>query len=171
MEKWIKINELDGYEISNMGRLRSVDRIIERGNQKVKYKGKIRKLFNDGNGYLIVRIKNRTLKIHRFVAKYFIQNPNDKKCVNHINGIKTDNRAENLEWVTSSENNKHAFLTGLKKGNNGEKSGMAKFTNEQVEVIREMYNSGRTNYSELGRLFNVKGDTIANIIKRVSYTK
>ena len=69
------------------------------------------------------------------------------------------------------KNNKHAFLTGLKKGNNGEKSGMAKFTNEQVEVIREMYNSGRTNYSELGRLFNVKGDTIANIIKRVSYTK
>ena len=49
MEKWIKINELDGYEISNMGRLRSVDRIIERGNQKVKYKGNIRKLFNDSS--------------------------------------------------------------------------------------------------------------------------
>ena len=171
MEKWIKINELDGYEISNMGRLRSVDRIIERGNQKVKYKGKIRKLFNDGNGYLIVRIKNRTLKIHRVVAKYFIQNPNDKKCVNHINGIKTDNRAENLEWVTSSENNKHAFDTGLKTGNKGSRNALSKFTKKEAELIKNEYKPGWGSISKLARKYKVKWDTISNIVKGVSYAE
>jgi hypothetical protein len=59
-------------------------------------------------------IKNNVL-VHRLVAMTFLDNPLNKRCVNHINGNKTDNRIENLEWVTHSENSKHAFNTGLNK--------------------------------------------------------
>ena len=54
--------------------------------------------------HLINKSVNITISVHRLVAIKFIDNPNEKKIVNHINGIKTDNRIENLEWVTQSEN-------------------------------------------------------------------
>lgn len=68
-------------------------------------------------GYYMVHLsKNGIVKrhsLHRLIAKYFIPNPCNKPAVNHINGIKTDNRINNLEWCTISENAKHAHKTGL----------------------------------------------------------
>jgi hypothetical protein len=69
------------------------------------------------NGYLCVSLCNKglskTINVHRIIAETFIPNPENKKQVNHINGIKTDNRFENLEWVTQSENAIHAIKNGL----------------------------------------------------------
>jgi hypothetical protein len=68
-------------------------------------------------GYRYIKIypERKTVKISRLVALTFIPNPENKRCVNHINGIKQDDRVENLEWVTDSENSKHACRLGLKK--------------------------------------------------------
>lgn len=111
-EIWKSMPEFDNqYEVSNMGRFRSIDRmIIRRGNQ-VKIKGRILKGRQDAYGYVTMTIKNKQVKAHRLVAKHFIENPLNKSQVNHKNGIKSDNRAINLEWCSHEENMKHLFLT------------------------------------------------------------
>ena len=86
-------------------------------------RNKLRKLngYISSKGYvrLCLRKDNKkvTVTAHRLIAMTFINNPSNKPQVNHINGIKTDNSVDNLEWCTQAENNKHAYDTGLNKGN------------------------------------------------------
>lgn len=118
-ESWRIIEDTQGrYEVSNRGRIRSTNRtIVYKDGRVFHYKQKIRKLYEDKDGYLMCGIRNKgkreVIKVHRAVAAAFIENPEYKKEVNHINGVKTDNRVDNLEWVTSSENKVHACKLGL----------------------------------------------------------
>ncbi len=95
-------------------------------------------LSEKGYPYVVLCIngKRYTKRVHRLVALAFIPNPENKATVNHINGIKTDNRPCNLEWATIQENTQHAFDTGLKVALKGEKQGNSKLTEAQVLLIR-----------------------------------
>ena len=112
--------------------------------------------------------KPKEVFVHRLVASLFCQNPNGYKIVDHIDGDKNNNNASNLEWVTSSENNKRAFKTGLKQPtvHYGEDHPMAKFTKADVRWIREHYIKGDPNYGQCGlaRRFNTSQAHIYDIV-------
>lgn len=98
----------------------------------------VRKPTVDKDGYLVADLvlngKKKFVKLHRLVAQAFIDNPEGKPIVNHVNGIKTDNRVENLEWASSSENNMHSCRV---LGNfQGEKNAKAVMTLEEVKRVR-----------------------------------
>ena len=104
----------DLYEVSNFGNIRSLDRTITTQRKGTKYtktiKGIILTPQKDKDGYLVIHMrdaskgKDRLLKMHRLVAEAFILNPNNYKCIDHINGIRHDNRASNLRWCTVKQN-------------------------------------------------------------------
>lgn len=101
------------YEVSNYGRVRSLNYIVKWSYGKTRInKGKIRKPVRNKNGYYMLILgdgqgNKKSVYIHRLVAEAFCKNPNGYDTVNHINEIKTDNKAKNLEWCTKEYNNKY----------------------------------------------------------------
>lgn len=160
LEVWKDINEYEGlYQVSNLGRIKSLKRNTARE--------KIMKPKENRDGYFIVNLcKNgniTTKKIHRLVAENFIPNPENKYSVNHINGIKKDNRIENLEWATASEQAKHAVKTGLWKWDDNRK---IKLRNTLIEKgINPQKNSIHTKCHSFGVVKVIQKDDNGNIIK------
>lgn len=155
-EEWRDIEGYEGlYQVSNYGRVKSF----------AQSRPHILKSFLDRQGYLTCRLclqgEQKYSVIHKLVAKAFIPNPNDKPQVNHIDGIKWNSVLTNLEWVTRSENARHADNTGLRESPQGEKVWNAKLTNEQALYIRE--NPDQLNGRQLADKFDVSRATIIDI--------
>jgi hypothetical protein len=151
------------------GTVISIGRIGARG-----YVVKDRKLtpHENSNGYLRVSMnltgKQKEYFVHRLVATHFVENPNKLLVVNHKDGNKRNNHFSNLEWVTSSENNKHAFATGLKtpKPHYGENHAMHKLTQLDVDYIKTVHCPWDSicGSKALAKKFGVRPQTITEIV-------
>jgi len=165
IEEWKDISEFEGYEVSNFGNIRSINRTCV-GRPGVT-KGKLLKPFINRRGYLEVNLfensKSTPKIIHRLVAKAFIPNLENKPQVNHIDGNKLNNRVDNLEWMSNSENQKHAYSLGLQPTKAGEKNGRATLTNDTVTILKELYNSGKS-VKEVAKVMNISLSKIRQII-------
>jgi hypothetical protein len=121
-EIWKDIKGYEGlYQISNMGRVKGLKRQINTFGGTRIIPEKIKKIYKNHKGYITASLyygdecRFKNWQVHRLVALHFIENPLNKPQVNHIYGIKHDNRASELEWSTCSENIKHAYRALGKK--------------------------------------------------------
>lgn len=163
-EIWKVVEGYNGvYSVSSFGRIRTKTRKCVRSDGTVMtYNGKILKQSDAAGrkkGYKLIHFYREdgrdTWQVHRVVATAFIPNPENKPCVNHINGIKDDNRVENLEWSTYAENNAHALETGLK--DQTPSSYNSKLTKLDYEARKDIIE----NYK-----FKVKGFTFVDFAKK-----
>lgn len=119
-------------------------------------------------GYYIIRLydskKYHTLSVHRLVAKAFVYNPDpeNKKYVNHKDGIKTNNNDYNLEWVTATENELHAYENKLKFPNYGTDCNFCKYDESTIHQICMLIESGLKS-TEISRILDIPVSTIKNI--------
>lgn len=160
-EIWKDVIGWEGcYQVSNFGRARSL-----------KFAPKVRILIqgtDKKNGYLALRFcKNhnyKTKKVHRLVAKAFIENPNNYPQVNHKDGNKTNNTVPNLEWCTPAMNVRHAFDNNLRKVGYGESAPRSKLKLKDVIMIKTL-SAQINNKAELGRKLGVTKYAIYSILK------
>lgn len=169
-ELWLPISNFQNYEVSSLGKVRRI-------NDSARWKaGMILGERPDKDGYArVVLYVNRTtksLRVHRLVVEAFIGQIPEGMQVNHKNGIKNDNRLENLEIVTASENTKHGFRAlGRKPVINpmqGTSHGNAKLTDDDVRQIRKGYSNGETQ-EVLAKRFGTDQTNISRIVRRTAW--
>lgn len=126
MENWRDIEGHEGYyQVSDQGRVRSLERVVLHSRYgKQRHKGRVLRPRVDRGGYLLIGLskggEKKTASVHRLVLEAFVPRVRGKDQCNHKDGNKLNNRVENLEWCTPSENQLHAFRTGLKRPSGGE---------------------------------------------------
>lgn len=170
-EVWKDIQGYEGqYMVSSKGRVKSVSRFTCDSNGYLKHKKERILKCSITKGYFFVSLNNGDIKrksVHRLMCIAFLPNLSNKPQVNHKNGIKTDNRLENLEWCTNKENSDHAYRNGLLK--KGEEINTCKLNQTDVKFIREMYKSGKYSQRRLARMFNISQSAIGRAIRKKSW--
>lgn len=158
MEVWKKIQDYENlYEVSNKGKVRDL-------------KGNIKPMYKNNKGYLCLSLyyKGKTYHptIHRLVAKYFIQNPNNYNQVNHKDCNKENNDASNLEWC----NQRYNFDEGMKtfQYSHNENHYFAKLKNTDIPIIYDLYNLGFTR-ATVSKIFDINPASLEAIEKGISY--
>lgn len=168
-EVWKTYPSNEFYEISSLGRVRSnCNRALRSGHKF--WQGKIIAQHSSKKnvvGYLRVKMSgiNSPVAVHRAVAETFIPNPEGKPQVNHINGVKTDNKVENLEWVTAKENTNHADATGLRNHPTGEFRDDVVYNGDIVRKILNLYFYDLKTYKEIESVTGVIKEYVALIVK------
>ena len=167
-ERWVDVSGYEGlYQVSNKSRVKSLSR--QKRHPSGVFGVTKEKLLSQSNtvGYLRVGLKKGkrqlSVKVHRLIAIAFIPNPLNKPQINHKNGIRIDNRIENLEWCSAKENTNHA-INVLGKSRNGEKSHYAKVTNADAIHIKELYQSGYFKQKEIALMYKLKISGVSKII-------
>lgn len=157
-EIWKPVPDYPAYEVSNFGRVKS----FKQGKQRI-----LKPILKYGYFYVMLYKVNKSkqISVHRLVAQLFIPNLDNKPEINHIDGNKQNNHVSNLEWCTSSENERHAVVIGLIK--RGEEHHKAKLTNQQARYIRD--NPDGLSQQKLGKIFGVEQTTIGLIQRGETY--
>lgn len=160
-EVWKDVQGFEGYyQVSNLGNIFSLI-----NNRKMKTtinkRGYCQTMFC-GN------VQRKNIRVHIIVAKAFIPNPQNKPAVNHINGIRNDNRLENLEWVTNKENTSHAIRIGLIDYKNRPPKLISGKERKVIKIsTNEIYNS----LKECAKANNINKKTFSNKIAKNEYTE
>ena len=161
-EIWKKAKCNEMYLVSNLGIVKS----LSRGRNLILSQTVC------SNGYKAVSFyrnkkEKRTVFIHHLVASLFVVNkdPSSFNVVNHIDGVKTNNHAVNLEWCTQKMNDTHALRTGLKPSMKGVLNKEAKLSEEDVFRIRDLISKGVLMQTEIARMFNIAKTTVTDIKK------
>lgn len=159
MEVWKTIKGFENYEISNLGNVKNIttNRILKNELSK---------------GYLRVTLSCKgnvkRFQLHRLVSIIFLENIENKPCINHINGIKNDNRSINLEWVSYSENEKHSYDI-LGKINPIRKLKKEEVIDIKLNCKKGVNHNNRGNVLDFMVKYKVSKNTILNILNSKYY--
>jgi predicted DNA-binding protein YlxM (UPF0122 family) len=180
-EYWVDISNYEGYyQVSNYGNVKSLDRVItehpsvkneQQTGKTQTLKGRILKPHTNSSGYYQINLNRKSIRttfaIHQLVAQSFLDNRSSKPLVNHINGIKTDNNVNNLEWATYSENLEHAYKNRLRRAVKtnevASKNYKRKLTEQQVREIKLLIAAKSLTLKQIANQYDVGRSTIGSI--------